>query len=1013
MEASLFGPDLMGARGGLGSLDRFSLGGLNYGFPGLFNGGGFLGSAPSVGVFGRFANAFSFLNPSGPIWAGYAGVGAYFRASPFANDWAQNLAIPQLSVDPHLPSLPTGPAGIARTPSRVGRGGRGPSTSSHRPSTPATARPKRPEPALSGLQQAKHSMPTGIDSFIKSGGDGKRIDQPIIKHAFEEHGKEEYVAVELKYGDSVAGNPATLSNYVEKLRSTLNSNKKMILVLGDKRFSSDAAVQAEGGLSPDKLELSHLLAITDIKISKDDLPDGIIRSLNFKRRDLANFTVNTNADEHYYVDATREEGEDAIRKLTANGNNEDAWVYADYTDSSGKRYNRWFECGVEETTGTVKAEETFLVELANSRANFNELSIYHQHPMSQGADRIYPPSGTDIVSTAGDKLNIDHDERVVTGEGVYVIRRPAGFSGTIEPDKYEKELGDYYSKNRTSRLSEVVRNTGLNCYFRYFNDGTPTVAVVETDADRLKYASQEIKDFYKEYAAPDSASPVFDVEWTKNKDMNFSFKEGVENKRKKDVIDRMKGLFSGHESVYLKDGRSIYSFKDELSKIDKKREIKPIADFRIEDENEATEPAKPADPEPSPAAKKDSEEEKKNTAGPVVVPARKDDGRPEVANEEHTGGGAQAVEVRESLVRPVAPREGSLPPRPPLAIPEPSPEVPAPQENVSDEEVRPVETLPESPAAPAIPSITDSIMPKTVEDKVTINGMKFDRNEQFSLNTNKKHYFVDADFETGQREIREIAQAGADEELWIYVEYKDASGIDRKRWFERGTSFTERKTVNGVKKELKKVKLDDSVLKKFLTIKNISRIVVNHQHPNKEEFKNSVETWFFGPSSDDARAISESAKVAMARGIDLQYSITTIYGTFLITVPGNIERTTLAKFKDTYDRIRKLNEGAGRVLESPEYFCDLMNKIGCECKFEYFDNKVKNIVDVFEKMYPELYRSATTPAIAGNSVVLPSSADVKLRIFKMKLNQLSEEDRQKYNFVRILELLNNVTVAGK
>ncbi|MEM4318706.1 MAG: hypothetical protein QW244_01715 [Candidatus Pacearchaeota archaeon] len=141
---------------------------------------------------------------------------------------------------------------------------------------------------------------------------------------------------------------------------------------------------------------------------------------------------------HYYVDASREESEEELKKLMYNEYGvEEAWFYVKGRLHDGKLIERWFECGGDETALLIKKiiNPGLVIDYFTSIENFVS---YHIHPACEAKEFCTSnfPSMKDLYAALWLKQIITSEAKkrgvsiksisfsIVTPIGIYDIDAP-------------------------------------------------------------------------------------------------------------------------------------------------------------------------------------------------------------------------------------------------------------------------------------------------------------------------------------------------------------------------------------------------------------------------------------------------------------------------------------------------------------------------------------------------------------------------------------------------------------
>lgn len=522
----------------------------------------FLGTSPlsltrnfmTWGWGGDWGMNHYLLALSRPYYNPFADIFSQFQFSPpdgSAFNFTPNfspLTFPQSTIP-----RSTIPDYTSYTPSSRGSGSSGGTTRTIREAPKAVT----PGAVTVPLETAK--VTEGIS------GDGSKAGKPEIEMAMEDINGKRHPTITLKYEKGVRNDDKVVKKLAARLGDELNKNKDLIVVVGGERFSADESLRAAGARPPSELE-----SFINKEIEYASKPvvesDG---ALTFGSGAFAQtfakspgFMVNTDANGHYYVDASREEGEQIIAEnLISKGTKEEAWVYAEYTDGTGF-HKRWFECGKEEEDGGVTADLSFISDLQGRASDVKTISVYHQHPLKENQSGYSWPSDKDLLSAndrKGVSLTIPLDTRVITREGVYSISAPSGVDATATEGKikgeYDKGIKAAVKDNADSPHTGTVSATGLNCNFRYFD---------KPAEDSLASAPEEMRKFVAEYATPGTSQQKFDLAWATNGDQYFILKDGVSAENRDKLFKEMGELYKTYNNdiVYVVVDGQAYSFHE-------------------------------------------------------------------------------------------------------------------------------------------------------------------------------------------------------------------------------------------------------------------------------------------------------------------------------------------------------------------------------------------------------------------------------------------------------------------
>jgi len=453
LEGDMFGPTFMGTTRASpyvpdtsASFDINSALSLNFGLLNFFNFDKMIGDPAPVGNYGRFSTGVDEILANSP----FAGI---FGLTPTSNPSGGPLAtkspggyFPKTNdLDSYMtPTSGSSPYAPSFSPSYTS-----PYTPSSGPSvvSPGTTAIVPPPPVNMPSLQPQNSQPPAVTAFIDgfNGNNGKSFDKPIASAHTENIGGTEYTVVRLSYEKGVSKDIKNPKNFIDKINAAITANPSLIVEIDGKRFGA-GAIPAEK-LSADT-HIKPALEAASVPVVKVDplKPDKTltIGGVQFAHKKSDEFGSNFTNSPHYYIEASREEGERAIAELTRNaGTKEEAWFFVRYRDAEGL-HERWFEVGTAESNLEVTYDDAVLKAL-ESDANVTVLAstIYHDHPLQNGTSYYEPPS----IADAKDKGDIpsakkflqehpptparESDYRVIVGNGVYVVDKkftPNGWS---------------------------------------------------------------------------------------------------------------------------------------------------------------------------------------------------------------------------------------------------------------------------------------------------------------------------------------------------------------------------------------------------------------------------------------------------------------------------------------------------------------------------------------------------------------------------------------------------------
>ncbi|MEM2822392.1 MAG: hypothetical protein QXE64_02270 [Candidatus Pacearchaeota archaeon] len=158
---------------------------------------------------------------------------------------------------------------------------------------------------------------------------------------------------------------------------------------------------------------------------------------------------------HYYVDASREEGEEELKKLMHNEYGaEEAWFYVKGKLRNGMLIERWFECGEGETTSLIR--ETVNPGLViDYFTNIENFIGYHIHPICQAKAKTFCtsnfPSMDDLYAAFALKRIIISE---ASERGVPIKRISSGIVTPI--GVYDVDVPEINDNNQEEIKSRII-----------------------------------------------------------------------------------------------------------------------------------------------------------------------------------------------------------------------------------------------------------------------------------------------------------------------------------------------------------------------------------------------------------------------------------------------------------------------------------------------------------------------------------------------------------------------------
>lgn len=438
---------------------------------------GFFGAAPTFGRAGLFGNAGGIAS-GGSSWATrYAdqvleqALQSVGSGVPFGAGGSGFKGVAAYTA----PMIDTGTQ--ASAPADPGAGGKG---AAGKGAKGAKAEKVKREPPV-------QAVPDGIQKFVADLKTDKRLI--VTQKVVRDGENKEYVEVDVKFKPKTKMSDDDIKALHTKLHGGLKANEKLILSIADQRFSDS---DVDGVKPPRDFWVSDVKKelVKDTAAKPDSEGDVKIGGdKKFAKR--TDFTVNT-GKQHYYVDASREDGARAIGRLAGSSKVEEGWIFVAYKDKEGHEHQRWFECGTEEGQRGVRVlSDPVLDGLKKDGAKIHSASVAHLHHKDlsskghKGTGRFPPPSYDDLKALAEN----DHkysgsfpiDTMVITPEGHYDISIPGwkvdgpliakfGDKGPKGEEAYNAKWAAVLDKGPAT---DVVEDTGVKCHFEYFEGKAP------------------------------------------------------------------------------------------------------------------------------------------------------------------------------------------------------------------------------------------------------------------------------------------------------------------------------------------------------------------------------------------------------------------------------------------------------------------------------------------------------------------------------------------------------------
>jgi len=453
----------------------------------------YLGAVPKFGAAGLFGSFPTFGPTSGNIFGldlqppPFLNLPSFSSKEYFAPVDMNNLPTIELDNSGSYSSgsgassganngSPAAPAGGIPSSTSAPSGGAAPAGGASFPAGSATA-------AKTTTATAR-SLPSDVKAFVeKYNGDGSVANRPQITARFLKDGQgNEILCLQFDLNKDVECNNAEGSEMIKAIKElSAKYSGNLMVRFGDFTEYDKAYIAGDGFINTELENATYNHSLVE---------SAQPRAITSKYDERTNFSVNKN-DKHYYVKASRLEGETALRGMT--GDDEEGFLFVEYTvqkqNSSDLYSQRWYEVGNDGTDTSVELSDEPVVELKNAGIRVDVCTFYHQHP-KKFDDRYEPPSFADLDSYlkfAEKHPDVICELRVVTARGVYVINLPFTRDENEKKaaiKKIRQAIGDGNvfdaetvrqrdAKLLTDPLCRRYADLGFRCSFEEFAEDVP------------------------------------------------------------------------------------------------------------------------------------------------------------------------------------------------------------------------------------------------------------------------------------------------------------------------------------------------------------------------------------------------------------------------------------------------------------------------------------------------------------------------------------------------------------